>query len=232
MKNYEVMGLTKGKKNLLFIVLIALVAISIIAYKYRSGIRRVFQKPLSGIRKKQRPASEICKDCYRYFSDGPSRHERAYHLKKGVEPQKDENGVKKLANSGAIVEIEDNELYEVKGLTHSYPYQMPEGKKFLGELALGYRNNCEKAGIGFIPFQVSSLLRTEESVKALMKRNGNAIAHSPHLKGRTFDIDIAGFSDYPDQMEKLISTLHEFHKKNKCYVIFEKSQGCLHITAR
>lgn len=96
-------GTHKRKKSLLFIVLISLVAISIISYKYRSGIRRIFQKPLSGIKKKQRPASEICQDCYRYFSDGPSQHERAYLLRKGIEPQKDEDGVNDLENSQIIV---------------------------------------------------------------------------------------------------------------------------------
>ena len=88
-----------------------------------------------------------------------------------------------------------------------------------------------KAGLKYIPFEITSATRTIESVKRLEKDNDNAIKNSAHLKGKTFDIGYINFANYPKQRALFISVLKSFREENKCFVKYEIGQKCFHVTA-
>lgn len=80
-----------------------------------------------------------------------------------------------------------------------------------------------------VPFTISSLTRSTESVEKLMNNNRNAIKNSSHLKGKTFDISYRAFNKNKQQTIAFIAVLEELRNQNRCFVKFERN-GCLHIT--
>lgn len=83
------------------------------------------------------------------------------------------------------------------------------------------------------------MLRTNESIMKLRKKNLNASANSAHMFGTTFDIAYARFRQEDSDgtsVEKLKSVLadvlHDLQRRKSCYVRYEFKQGCFHITVR
>ena len=89
-------------------------------------------------------------------------------------------------------------------------------------------------------FTVTSVLRTEETVRQLRKTNVNSSENSCHCYGTTFDISYFTYS--PPQVGKeasidkmrqiLYQVAYDMKKQGRCYVKYEKQQTCLHITVR
>ena len=92
---------------------------------------------------------------------------------------------------------------------------------------------------------VTSVLRTEDDVKRLRRRNGNASENSAHCYGTTFDISWKRFQKVEDEDGRplqdvssdtlkmvLSEVLRDLKKADKCYVKYELKQGCFHITTR
>ena len=95
-----------------------------------------------------------------------------------------------------------------------------------------YKENCDKNQLEYKCFKITSLTRSIESVNKLQKVNTVAIEDSPHLRGKTFDISYAHFGEqHTAQLKQFIKALNESRKEGKCYVKYEQSTGCLHITA-
>ena len=88
--------------------------------------------------------------------------------------------------------------------------------------------------------RVTSLTRTENNVKCLRRRNRAATEQSCHRYGTTFDISWTRFdardSSYIVSLEDLKNILaevvYDFRRQGRCYAIFERRQGCFHITVR
>ena len=88
---------------------------------------------------------------------------------------------------------------------------------------------------------MTSVLRTDDDIKRLSKRNINSIPNSAHRYGTTIDISYARFSklnesdddvtEY-DLKQVLTEVLRDFREQGRCYVKYEVKQGCFHITAR
>ena len=92
---------------------------------------------------------------------------------------------------------------------------------------------------------VTSVLRTEDDVKRLRRRNGNASANSAHFYGTTFDVSWKRFKKVEDEDGRplqdvssdtlklvLSEVLRDLRKADKCYIKYELKQGCFHITTR
>ena len=103
------------------------------------------------------------------------------------------------------------------------------------------------AAKGLNPNQViiTSVLRTENDVKRLRRRNGNASANSAHCFGATFDVSWKRFKKVEDKDGRplqdvsadtlklvLSEVLRDLRQAEKCYIKYELKQGCFHITAR
>jgi len=151
------------------------------------------------------------------------------------------NGPKDAWNvNRPIVKVENCDEYYVEKLTHSVPYLVPEAASLLTEIGRRFNDSLQARGGGAYKLKVTSVLRTEGAVSKLRRRNINATTNSAHRYGTTFDISyIRFFSDtvtiertQEDLKNLLGEILKSVRDENKCYVKFERKQGCFHITAR
>lgn len=130
-------------------------------------------------------------------------------------------------------------------LTHSLPYLIPAP----GQPAGHHRTQlpCSLTAKGLNPNKiiVTSVLRTQDDVKRLRRRNGNASPNSAHFYGTTFDVSWKRFQKIEDEDGRplqdvsadtlklvLSEVLRDLRKADKCYIKYELKQGCFHITTR
>ena len=132
-----------------------------------------------------------------------------------------------------------------KGMRHSIPYLVPRAANLLSTIGRSYLDSLYIKGIPLHRIIVSSVLRTEDDVARLQKRNGNAESQSCHLFGTTFDVCYNRYSTVspPGEPERravqndtlkwvLSEVLRDIRKQGRCYVKYEVKQGCFHITVR
>lgn len=132
-----------------------------------------------------------------------------------------------------------------KEMTHSIPYLVPRASNLLSEVGRSYLDSLYIKGIPLHRIIVTSVLRTEDDVTRLQKRNGNAESQSCHLFGTTFDISYNRYSTVspPGEPERravqndtlkwvLSEVLRDIREQGRCYVKYEVKQGCFHITVR
>lgn len=145
-----------------------------------------------------------------------------------------------LSQRRPLLKIASCPDYFVDNLTHSFPFLVPEAKELLGEIGKAFRDTLSARGGGSYRVKVTSVLRTPASIARLRRRNRNSVANSAHQYGTTFDISYTKFIcdtvDIPRTQEDLKNLLGEilvsFRDSGKCYVKYERKQGCYHITAR
>ena len=157
------------------------------------------------------------------------------------------NGLKKTIkleeaeNNRQLQKIETNRYYVVQKLTHSVPYLVPKAAKLLEDMGKAFQDSLFNRGYNRNHrFTITSVLRTEETVRQLRKTNVNSSENSCHCYGTTFDISYFTYS--PPQVGKaasvdkmrqiLYQVAYDMQKQGRCYVKYEKQQTCLHITVR
>lgn len=139
-----------------------------------------------------------------------------------------------------VVKITSNANYFVDELTHSMPFLVPEAATLLDDIGRAFRDSLASRGGGAYRIKVTSVLRTPATVKALRRRNVNAVETSTHLFGTTFDISYAQFICDNDSLPRtqedlknlLGELLNDLKDAGRCYVKYERKQACFHITAR
>lgn len=141
--------------------------------------------------------------------------------------------------------IETNDLYVVDSLTHSIPYLIKGAAQLLDTIGSNFLDSLTAKGLNPNKIIVTSVLRTEDDVKRLRHRNGNASANSAHFYGTTFDVSWKRFKKVEDEDGRplqdvssdtlklvLSEVLRDLRKADKCYIKYELKQGCFHITTR
>lgn len=158
-------------------------------------------------------------------------------------------GVRDLASVGAIWEnsrslarVETNENIYLDQLTHSLPYLVPRANRLLNDIGKAFRDSLAARGGGDYRIKVTSVLRSPYQIKRLRRHNVNSIENSAHQYGTTFDISYAKFicnSPTPnpprtqeDLKNLLAEVVYAMREQGRCYVKYERKQGCFHITAR
>ncbi len=147
---------------------------------------------------------------------------------------------KDFIETSELMKMNSCALYEIDSLTHSMPYLVPIARLLLDDIAIHFQQllsqNHPNNNYRLI---VTSILRTQDDVTRLRKRNRNASENSCHCYGTTFDISHRRFdklsgTDVNDQILKhtLAQVLYELRKMGRCYVKYEGRQGCFHITVR
>ena len=140
-----------------------------------------------------------------------------------------------------LVKIESNRYYDIERLTHSVPYLVPKAAKLLEDMGKAFQDSLFNRGYNRNHrFTVTSVLRTEETVRQLRKTNVNSTENSCHCYGTTFDISYftystpnAGKTASVDKMRQILyQVAYDMKKQGRCYVKYEKQQTCLHITVR
>ena len=141
--------------------------------------------------------------------------------------------------------IETNDLYVVDSLTHSIPYLIKGAAQLLDTIGSNFLDSLTAKGLNPNKIIVTSVLRTEDDVKRLRRRNGNASVDSAHFYGTTFDVSWKRFKKVEDEDGRplqdvssdtlnlvLSEVLRDLRKADKCYIKYELKQGCFHITTR
>ena len=216
------------RKIIAFVMIVMLISL-VIAFIYRNQIKHLLYRCYYALEYRINGAdSPECKNCNEFFNDGIKAHESAYHKEK-INEQQSDKGLIKLYKKGVLQKIESNNNYKIRKLYHSQPFLLPKAVIFLDTLSNAYHQRCEKEQLFYIPFEITSVTRTVESVARLTKNNNNAISESPHLHGKTFDVSYRAFYNNNKQKEAFFDALSSLQKQKKCFVKFERN-GCLHIT--
>lgn len=170
------------------------------------------------------------------FSD-PNPHQLAAAKKYGIDPLEDRSELERVKRK--LKHIEECEYYAVDPLTHSVPYLTRDAAKLLKDIGKQFQKKLKKHKMGKHKIIVTSVLRTKEDVRKLMKVNSNAVSNSAHCHATTFDLSyrrfkhVEGAQANAAQMKYLLGeVLDELRAKGRCYVRYETKQTCLHITVR
>lgn len=143
-----------------------------------------------------------------------------------------------LKRKSILVEVNENRFYQIKSLTYSLPYLIPEAVDLLNEIGYRFQTKLKEKKYNNYRFRITSLLRTEETQNKLSNRNHNATGHSAHLYGTTFDISYKNFhntqadsieSSY-EAVQTLTKVLVEMREECKFLAVRERKQSCFHIT--
>lgn len=144
-----------------------------------------------------------------------------------------------------LAHIVSSDFYSVDSLTHSIPYLVPQASALLDTIGANFLDSLTCKGLNPNQIVVTSVLRTQNDVKRLRRRNGNASENSAHFYGTTFDVSYRRFNKVEDPDGRptqdvsadtlklvLAEVLRDLRKADKCYIKYELKQGCFHITAR
>lgn len=145
-----------------------------------------------------------------------------------------------LNASRPLVRVESCDAYYVEDLSMSHPYLIPSAERLLHDIGMAFRDSLRSRGGGDYRIKVTSLLRTQGSVSKLRRRNRNAVEQSAHLYGTTFDISYTRFAydghstahTQEDLKNLLGEVLYDMRERGRCYVKYERKQGCFHISTR
>jgi uncharacterized protein YcbK (DUF882 family) len=141
--------------------------------------------------------------------------------------------------------IESNEHFTLYNLTHSVPYVVPQTAKLIDEIGANFLDSLANKGLNPYRIVITSLTRSKEQQKQLSKSNINATENSTHCYGTTFDISWKRFEQVADKdgrpMQEvgadtlkmvLSEVLRDARQAKRCYIKYERKQGCFHITTR
>lgn len=170
----------------------------------------------------------------RTFNDMNDRHLKAAR-QWGIKPILTDKDYER--EKGRLSEISSGRNYEIDKLTHSIPYLVPRAEELLNTIGRNFRDSLDSKGLDDRKLIVTSVLRTDNSVKQLRRKNINASANSAHMFGTTFDIAYARYKgaekEETDKLKSVLAeVLRDLRNQKKCYVRYEYKQGCFHITVR
>ena len=160
----------------------------------------------------------------------------------GVSPV--ENRAEAERRKMELVYVGSNPYYFVNKLYSSIPYLVPRAASLLQELGQNFYDSLQVKGIPLHKIIVTSALRSKEDVARLQRHNSNATPNSCHLRGTTFDVSYNKYKTVAPPGEErrevrndtlkfvLSETLRDLREQGRCYVKYERKQGCFHITVR
>lgn len=159
----------------------------------------------------------------------------------GISPMALRNDTLKLKDE--LVRLPDElELYKMYDLTHSIPFLVPSAAQLFVDITRNFRDSLYSKDLPLYRLYLTSILRTDEDLSILTKRNINASENSTHRYGTTFDISWKRFDPVmPDSIRQvpperlklvLAQVLFDLKNQQRCYVKHERKQACFHITAR
>ena len=154
-------------------------------------------------------------------------------------PPRDRQDAASMRSQLQYIRTGDN--YIVDSLTHSVPYLTPAAKRELDSIGAGFAEILRRNDLPHYRFYVTSILRTEEDIRALQRHNFNSVTQSCHSYGTTFDIAYARYDkvtrtrDYMhvDNLKLVLGqVLLNEQRAGHIYVKYEAKQSCFHVTCR
>lgn len=174
------------------------------------------------------------------FNDLQDLHMEAA-ISNGVPPLESRGDTLKLKKK--LVRLPDElDLYKTYDLTHSMPFLVPSAAKLFVDIAHNFRDSLYSKDLPLYKIYLTSVLRTDDDVARLTKRNINASENSTHRYGTTFDISWKRFEQViPDSINMvmperlklvLAQVIYDLKNEERCFVKHERQQACFHITVR
>lgn len=161
----------------------------------------------------------------------------------GVSPVKNREDAE--SRKRELVYVGSNPYFHVDPLYSSIPYLVPRAAVLLQDIGQAFFDSLYVKGVPMHKIIVTSVLRSQEDVAKLRRRNGNATENSCHLYGTTFDICYNRYKTVEDPegparrqvrndtLKWVISeVLRDMRNQNRCYIKYEVKQGCFHMTVR
>ena len=166
--------------------------------------------------------------------------------KHGISPVRNRAEAEVLVRQHQLVNISHSPFYSIDKLTHSIPYLVPRAQHLLNTICLNFIDSCQVKGLPLHMPIVTSVLRTTDDVSNLQRGNKNATTNSCHCYGTTVDIAYNKFMPitgtyesnaallrWNEPMKQVLSeVLNDLRRQGKCYVKYERKQGCFHLTCR
>ena len=144
-----------------------------------------------------------------------------------------------------LVYIGASPYYHVDPLYSSIPYLVPRAAVLLQDIGKAFYDSLYVKGVPLHQVIVTSVLRSQDDVVKLRRRNGNATENSCHLYGTTFDICYNRYRtvEDPDGPHRravrndtlkwvLSEVLRDMRQQQRCFIKYEVKQGCFHMTVR
>ena len=155
----------------------------------------------------------------------------------GVSPVKNREDAE--SRKRELVYIGANPYYHVDPLYSSIPYLVPRAAVLLQDIGQAFFDSLYVKGLPLHQVIVTSVLRSQEDVVKLRRRNGNATENSCHLYGTTIDIcynryHAVGSREVRNDTLKFVlsEVLRDLREQGRCYIKYEVKQGCFHMTVR
>ena len=154
----------------------------------------------------------------------------------GVEPIENREAANRLVRRLNL--IADTRYYRLDPMEYSIPYLADGAERLLKDIGKRFQKKLRKRGFREHRIIVTSVLRTRDDVRRLVKVNGNASKNSAHMYATTFDlaytrfdrISMKGNAVNNETMANILGeVLAELREKERCRVIFERQQRCFHV---
>lgn len=235
------MKITKNNFLLGFAIVVAFLAIVRLIFPHVAGgvseevaiLEQMVEKPLAASGKKHRIRG--VNDYNKAFPDSQSVQIAAAE-KWGVRPVKNREDAEKRKKE--LVYIGASPYYHVDPLYSSIPYLVPRAAILLEDIGKAFYDSLYAKGVPLNQFIVTSVLRSEDDVVKLRRRNGNATERSCHLFGTTFDICYNRYHAVSQSVRDdtlkyvLCEVLRDMREQERCYIKYEVKQSCFHMTVR
>ncbi len=163
--------------------------------------------------------------------------------KYGISPVADRKEAEKRKDE--LVYIGSNPYFFVEPARSSIPYLVPRASELLQDIGSVFFDSLQIKGVPLHKVIVTSVLRTKEDIKKLQRGNVNATTNSCHQYATTFDICYNRYKTVEapegptrrtvtnDTLKWVLSeVLDDMRQQGRCYVKYERKQGCYHITVR
>lgn len=142
--------------------------------------------------------------------------------------------------SRPLVKIQSCNAFTLDSLKYSMPFLVPKAAVLLRDIGMNFADSVRARTGQEARIKVTSLTRSDYTVKRLKRRNRNATENSCHRYGTTFDISYSHFDcldprhilNEGDMKNLLAEILYDMREDGRCYVMWERKQSCFHITVR
>ena len=161
----------------------------------------------------------------------------------GVTPVKNRRDAEERKRE--LVYVGANPYYHIDPLYSSIPYLVPRAAVLLEDIGRAFFDSLYVKGVPLHQIIVTSILRSQDDVAKLRRRNGNATENSCHLYGTTFDISYVRYNtvEPPEGPARrpvrddslkfvLCEVLRDMREQGRCFIKYERKQSCFHMTVR
>jgi hypothetical protein len=155
-------------------------------------------------------------------------------------PMRHKKDLLRCVYNGKLKLVESNEYFMVDTMVHSFPFVTPKTYEFLMEMGRRFHQKLRNTPLICTKLNLTSMMRTLQSIEGLRKRNRNAVSLSSHLHGTTFDVSYRNFysslalskAEVLYLGDQLVKTIWEMRNEGKCYATYEYRQTCIHVVVR